>query len=90
MYRIKEILIEKGLRSKDLADRLGKSKQYISNVINETGNVSITMLSDIAKALNVEIWELFASKKEIIGDDGDDNNTITCPVCQSKFELKEK
>ena len=81
-------MIEKGIKSKDLAERLGKTKQYISNVVNETTNVSMQMLSEIADALEVPLWMLLVSREEVIGEEPDEN-TITCPKCGAKFKLEE-
>lgn len=89
MYRIKEVMVEKGIKSKDLAERLGKTKQYISNVVNETTNVSMQMLSEIAGALEVPLWMLFVSREEVVGEEQDEN-TITCPKCGARFKLEDE
>ena len=38
-----------------LAKRLGKSKQYVSRILNETANFTIDSIAEIACALNHEI-----------------------------------
>lgn len=58
--RIKDILKEKGLTSKALAERLGKAPQYVNNIINGGKGVSLNTLNDIATELNVPISSLFA------------------------------
>lgn len=73
MLRIREILKEKGWSNSDLQIRLQGisqdekplSKQYISNVVNGRQTVSMSRLSDIAKALEVDVWQLFANPAEI-------------------------
>lgn len=68
MFRIREILIEKGMTNADLQKILGVSKQYISNIINGRQNVSVPKLQEIANALGVNISELFVesiNKKQI-------------------------
>lgn len=87
MYRIKEVMIEKGIKSKDLAEKLGKTKQYISNVVNGSANVSMQMLSEIANALDVPLWMLIASREEVFGNQ---STTIVCPKCGSRFKLEEE
>ena len=82
--RIKEILSEKGMTSKQLAERMGKAPQYISNVINGGKGASIPTLIEVAKALNVEFKDLFASSNQDQSD-----KIFTCPKCGAKFELKE-
>lgn len=69
--RIKEILIEKGLSSKELAMRMKKAPQYVSNIINGGKGISVSTLIDIAKALNVEFRDLF----DIINKDNSNDLT---------------
>ena len=80
---IEELLKEKGLTKSAFADLIGVKKQNINNLLK---NPTLETLEKFSKALNVEMWELFASKDEIINQD---KNTITCPKCGAKFELKE-
>ena len=82
--RIKELIKEKGLSVQELADRMGISRVGLSQHIN--GNPSVEVVGRIAEALGVEMWELFASKEEIVNKD---KNIICCPKCGARFELKE-
>ncbi len=82
--KVREIMKEKGLSVQDVAERMGISRVGLSQHIN--GNPSVEVISRIAGALEVEMWELFASKEEIVDKD---KNTITCPKCGARFELKE-
>lgn len=55
--RIKELLQEQGLRMADLADRLGMNQ---SNLVRSLStNPKLSTLQDVAKALNVQVHELF-------------------------------
>lgn len=83
MYRIKEILNQKGMTSKELAEKMGVTPQYVSGIIRETGSASVEVLANIARILNVPVSSLF---EDYVSDD---SNTITCPKCGAKFELKE-
>ena len=83
--RIKELIKEKGLSVQELADRMGISRVGLSQHIN--GNPSVEVVGRIAEALGVEMWELFASKEEIVNKD---KNTIRCPKCGARFVLEEK
>lgn len=85
--RIKEIMQEKGVTSASLSTMIGIHKVSVSNIINGKLNPSAETLERIAEALGVEMWELFASKEEIMEQD---KNTIICPKCGAKFELKEE
>lgn len=46
---------EKNMTKTALADKLGKSKQYVGRILNETTNYTIETISEIACALNQEV-----------------------------------
>jgi len=53
--RIQEIMEEKGLKQKDLAQRLGKSEAEISKWMRGTHNFTIDTLASIEDALDAPI-----------------------------------
>ena len=57
--RIHQILEEKGLRQKDLAELLGKSEAEISKWMRGTHNFTIDTLVSIETALNAPILQVF-------------------------------
>ena len=57
--RIHQILEEKGLRQKDLAELLGKSEAEISKWMRGTHNFTIDTLVSIESALNAPILQVF-------------------------------
>lgn len=59
MFRIKEILKEKGMLVKDLAVAVNVAPPNMSNILNGKLSPSLTLLVEIAKFLDVEVWELF-------------------------------
>ncbi len=81
MTRIKEILKEKGLTVNQLADMLEISRQALSKQIQ--GKMLVETAQRIAEALDVPMWQLFASPEEV----KDDANTITCPHCGGKIHF---
>ena len=85
--RIKELMEEKGVTSASIATIVGIHKVSVSNIINGKINPSAETLEKFAEALGVEMWELFASKEEIVNKD---KNTIVCPKCGARFVLDEK
>ena len=85
--RIKELMEEKGVTSASVAAIVGIHKVSVSNIINGKINPSAETLGKFAEALGVEMWELFASKEEIVNKD---KNTIVCPKCGARFVLEEK
>ncbi len=61
--RIKVVLVEKGRKNKWLAKELGKSESTISNWCTNDSQPSLETLSQIARALEVDIRELLISTK---------------------------
>lgn len=84
MNRIKEILKEQGITINELADKLGISRVTLSTQINGTAN--IVSYEKIATALNVPMWQLFASPEEI--QPKSDGASITCPNCGKSIKIK--
>ncbi len=78
--RIKEVMQEKGITQKRLAEQMGVAEISLSRSLR--GNPTLETLSKIAEALEVDIVDLFERKKE-------EENTIICPKCGSKFKLIE-
>lgn len=62
--RIKEICKEKGITLEDLAKRLGILRTSLSQALSRN-SFSTDKLSDIATALDVPMWQLFASPEEV-------------------------
>lgn len=65
MLRIREILKEKGVAQTELAEILNRKKQQVNDIVSGRVGVSITMLESIAAALDVPVWQLFASPEEV-------------------------
>lgn len=65
MTRIKEILKEKGMSVVQLADALNISRQALSKQIG--GKMLLETAERIATALDVPIWQLFASPEDVAG-----------------------
>lgn len=84
-HRIKELIKEKGYTQQEFADLLGMSRVGLAQIVN--GKPSYPTLEKIATALNVPMWQLFASPDEVKGEE--DKNTITCPKCGTKFKMEE-
>jgi transcriptional regulator with XRE-family HTH domain len=82
-HRIKELIREKGYMQKEIAEKLGISVERMSKIVN--GKPSYPTLENIARALDAEMWELFATREEVLAHP---HTSIHCPYCGSKFELK--
>jgi putative transcriptional regulator len=58
MNRIKEVLNEKGIKQKWLAEKLGKSLNMVNDYCNNRRQPNLTLLFLIAELLNVNPKEL--------------------------------
>lgn len=84
MNRIKELLKEKGVTINELADKMGISRVTLSTQINGTANIA--SYEKIATALNVPMWQLFASPEEVRHKS--DALSLTCPHCGKDINIK--
>ena len=82
MNRIKEILKEKDITVNQLSEMLGVSRQALSKQIQ--GKMLVETAEKISEALGVEMWELFASREEVMEQN---KNTIPCPHCGKPIEV---
>ena len=64
LLRIKDLLRERGVTSKDLAERLEVTPATVSNINNGNHFPKPELLKKIAEVLNVDIRELFYSTKD--------------------------
>ncbi len=64
--RIKEILKEKGITAKQLAEDVGIAENSISRFITEKQQPRYEVLKRIADQLEVEIWQLFKGSEESV------------------------
>lgn len=81
--RLKEVLDEKNLSLVSLSEKTGIEKGNLSAIANNKKNPTVETLSKIANALEVPMWQLFASPEEVGG------NTFTCPKCGARLRLVE-
>ena len=84
MNRIKDLLKEKGVTINELADKMGISRVTLSTQINGTANIA--SYEKIATALNVPMWQLFASSEEV--HPKSDSLSLTCPHCGNDISIK--
>ena len=65
MNRIKEVLEQKGIKQKWLAEQMGKSYNMVNSYAQNRRQPSLEDLYKIADILNVEAKELLVSIKEL-------------------------
>lgn len=87
--RLKEIMDSKGMKSVELATRLGVTKQTISNMLNGRVMPSLETISKIADILEVPMWQIFADPDEI-GDNlaSHIEPQQKCPYCGHDLNIK--
>ena len=64
MNRIKEVLEEKGIKQKWLAEKLDKSYNIVNGYVQNRQQPRLEILMDIAKILDVDVKDLIISNKE--------------------------
>lgn len=65
MNRIKEVLEEKGIKQKWLAEQLGKSYNMVNSYVQNRQQPRLEILYEIAKILDVEVRELLIEQKDL-------------------------
>ena len=64
-YKNKRNIKGKGITLSQLADTMGVSRQALSRQV--AGKLLVEKAEEIANALDVPIWQLFASSEEVAG-----------------------
>ncbi|MEI6765627.1 MAG: helix-turn-helix transcriptional regulator [Bacteroidota bacterium] len=72
--KIKEVADKKNISAKDLADRIGRTRQAVYDIYSGKVSINVTLLESICNALGIEVYSLFTTE-----------NTLP----KSKEELKE-
>lgn len=78
--RLKEVLSEKGITQKELAERLGITVVGMSKIA--TGNPTVETLEKIANALGIEVWELFKATEDKCSGE------MECPHCGKPLKIR--
>lgn len=75
--RIKEVIKEKGYTQKEFAEVLGVTRQTLYSIIKDPSSPTLEKLS---KALDVPVWQFFASPDEV--------KITRCPHCGKEIKIK--
>lgn len=81
--RIKELLKEKHYTQQELADKMNVSLSAVRQMVAAESLTTAT-LEKIATALNVPMWQLFASPEEVAQQTKSD----LCPHCGQPIVVK--
>ena len=63
MNRIKEVLDERGIKQKWLAERLGKSYNMVNSYVQNRRQPTLEVLNQIAEILDIDIRQLIISNR---------------------------
>ena len=80
--RIKNLIKGKGFTQEQLAQKMGVTRMSLVKTLS--GNPSYETLQRIAEALEVEMWELFASREDVMEQN---KNTVSCPYCGKPIDV---
>lgn len=83
--RIKEVLKENGFTQQMLADKMNVSLSAVKQMVSAE-SLTTSTLEKIASALNVPMWQLFASPEEV--QPKNDSLSLTCPHCGKNINIK--
>lgn len=83
--RIKIVIKEKGYTIKSLAEKMGMARESLSRIIV---NPSSPTLEKLSEALDVPVWQFFASREDVLGNS--DSTSITCPHCGKEIKIEIK
>ena len=64
MNRIKEVLEDKGIKQKWLADKLNKSYNMVNSYVQNRQQPRLEVLFEIAEILDVEVKDLIIERKD--------------------------
>ncbi len=64
MNKIKEVLEEKGIKQKWLAEKLNKSYNMVNSYVQNRKQPRLEILYEIAEILDVEVKDLLIERKE--------------------------
>lgn len=83
MNRIELLIKEKGYNMTSFAEKMNTTRQNLYAILKSP---SYPTLEKVAEALDVPMWQLFASPEEVKGEE---ENVITCPHCGKKIKLEK-
>lgn len=85
LFNIDELIKECGYNRSTLAQKMGTTKQ---NLYSKLKSPSYTTLQEIATALNVPMWRLFASYDEVMSAENiNKHQALKCPKCGANIKI---
>lgn len=82
---IKSIIKEKGYTIQEVADKIGVNRVTLTLTLQ--GNPTYKKMKEIAEAIGCNVADFFKDEMQELGEQ--DENTITCPKCGTRFKMEE-
>lgn len=82
---IKSIIKEKGYTIQEVADKIGVNRVTLTLTLQ--GNPTYKKMKEIAEAIGCSVADFFKDEMQELGEQ--DENTITCPKCGTRFKMEE-
>ena len=83
MNRIELLIKEKGFNMTSFAEKMNTTRQNLYAILKSP---SYPTLGKVAEALDVPMWQLFASPEEV--QPKKDGFSLTCPHCGKSIKIK--
>lgn len=83
MNRIELLIKEKGFNMTSFAEKMNTTRQNLYAILKSP---SYPTLEKVAEALDVPMWQLFASPEEV--QPKKDGLSFTCPHCGKNINIK--
>lgn len=74
------------MTSRDLAECIGVSRTTVSNILNGKVSPSVNRIVEIARAIGVPVWRIFADPNEnllLL----DEESRFRCPHCHRRVSI---
>lgn len=65
-FRILYTLEERGMTQKDLAEKMGKSPQWINKIVKGQQNLTIGTMKELEGALGISLFQIPEYKEEVM------------------------
>ena len=85
MNRIELLIKEKGYNMTSFAEKMNTTRQNLYAILKSP---SYPTLEKVAEALDVPMWQLFASPEEV--QPKKDGLSVKCPHCEKSFNINIK
>ena len=86
MLRIDKIMKERGISTQMLAEKMDVTPQYVSEIVNERKNITLSGLTKFADALQVPMAALMDGYHDL----NDMDYSFKCPYCGSIIMVRRE